>query len=242
MTSARRHRLGQHMLVDNKVLEKIVSAAQISKDETVCEAGTGLGTLTAELCKRAKKVISFEVDKRLLEKAKEQLRYDNLELVSSDLFKISTLDFEVFVSNLPYSRSRDAIEWLATQKFDRGIVMVQQEFAEKLVAEPGEKDYRAISALAGHCFKITQITSVGRKSFSPQPEVESVVVKIVPTHTVTRETIRRLNLLFSRRNRRASSIAASVGMSDFVGEKRIDQLPQSTLIGMAEMLDDIRAL
>ncbi|HJS82700.1 MAG TPA: rRNA adenine N-6-methyltransferase family protein, partial [Nitrososphaera sp.] len=173
------------MLVDNKVLEKIIGAAEISKGETVCEAGTGLGILTAELCKRAGKVISFEVDKRLLEKAKKLLRYENLELVSSDPFKIGTLDFEVFVSNLPYSRSRDAIEWLATQKFDRGIIMVQREFAEKLVASPGEKDYRAISALAGHCFKISQVISVGRKSFSPQPEVESVVLKIVPTNMVT---------------------------------------------------------
>ncbi len=242
MISARRHRLGQHMLVDNKVLEKIIGAAEISKGETVCEAGTGLGILTAELCKRAGKVISFEVDKRLLEKAKKLLRYENLELVSSDPFKIGTLDFELFVSNLPYSRSRDAIEWLATQKFDRGIIMVQREFAEKLVASPGEKDYRAISALAGHCFKISQVISVGRKSFSPQPEVESVVLKIVPTNMVTRETVKRLNLLFSRRNRRASSIAARVGMPEFVGEKRIDQLPPSTLIGMAEMLNDIRAL
>ena len=242
MISAKRHRLGQHMLVDNKVLQKIISAAGITNGETVCEAGTGLGILTAELCKRAKKVISFEVDKGFMEKAKEQLRYENLELVSSDPFKITALDFEVFVSNLPYSRSRDAIEWLATQKFYRGVIMVQREFAEKLVAAPGAKGYRAISALAGHCFKMSQITSVGRKSFSPQPEVESVVLKIVPTNTVTRETIKRLNLLFSRRNRRASSVAARAGMAEFVGEKRIDQLPPSMLIEMAGMLDDIRTL
>jgi 16S rRNA (adenine1518-N6/adenine1519-N6)-dimethyltransferase len=240
--SSRRKRLGQHMLVDSKVLEKILCAAEISKGETVCEVGTGLGILTADLCKRARKVISFEVDRDLHRKALQDLQHENLELVSGDAFKSDGVKFDVFVSNLPYSRSRDAMEWLATQRFDRGIIMVQKEFADKLTASPGSKEYRAISALAGHCFKITHITKVGRKSFSPQPLVESVVVKLLPVNVVSKQTIQGLNLLFSKRNKKASSVAAGSGVSGYAGEKRIDQLPPSALVEMAERLNDIRTL
>ena len=239
----KRQRLGQHMLVDDKVLVSIISAAEISKNETVCEAGTGLGFLTAELCRRAKYVVSFEVDKELLKRARQELQFENLELVAGDAFRSGDLAFDVFVSNLPYSRSRDAIEWLATQKFDRSVVMVQREFAEKLGAAPGDKDYRAISALANYCFKISRVTSVDRKSFSPMPNVESVVLKIVPVHAVARKTISKLNFLFSKRNRKASSVAARAGISGIdVGEKRIDQLPAAMVVHMAEKLHDIRSI
>ena len=239
----KRQRLGQHMLVDGKVLAKIIDAAEISKSEIVCEAGTGRGILTAELCKRAKYVVSFEVDAGLLGMARQELHFDNLELVKGDTFKSGEITFDVFVSNLPYSRSRDAIEWLATQKFDRCIVMVQREFADKLAAAPGDADYRAISALANYCFKITNVTSVDRKSFYPQPLVDSAVLKIVPVHRVTKDTISKLNFLFSRRNRKAKSFATRAGIADTdVGEKRIDQLPGAILVRIAGRINDIRAI
>jgi 16S rRNA (adenine1518-N6/adenine1519-N6)-dimethyltransferase len=81
--------LGQHMLVDQRIVDKIVSAANISKDEIVLEAGTGQGILTTELCRHAKQVISYEVDVNLYEKVQEQLMlyFDNLRLVKADLFK-----------------------------------------------------------------------------------------------------------------------------------------------------------
>jgi 16S rRNA (adenine1518-N6/adenine1519-N6)-dimethyltransferase len=238
----KRQRLGQHMLVDSRVVAKILSAANISKSDIVCEAGTGRGILTAELCKRARKVISFEVDRELLGKARLELRYDNLELVGKDLFRTEDLDFDVFVSNLPYSRSRDAIEWLASQNFKKSVVMVQREFAEKIMSAPGTKDYRAVSALAGYCFKISQVMSVDRKFFSPPPKVDSAVLNILPVNRVTRETIKGLNLLFSKRNRKASSVAARSGLDGFDHEeRRIDQLAPAALVQMAKMLHGIRA-
>jgi 16S rRNA (adenine1518-N6/adenine1519-N6)-dimethyltransferase len=239
----KRQRLGQHMLVDSEVLAKIVAAAGVSKAETVCEAGTGLGILTAELCKRAKKVLSFDVDRALLEKARAELRFENLELATGDLFRMENLEFDVFVSNLPYSRSRDAIEWLATQKFERSVVMVQREFAEKLASLPGEKGYRAISALANHCFKISRIASVDKKSFTPPPSVDSAVLSILPVNRVTRDTIKSLNLLFSKRNRKASAVAAKAGLSGYEHEeRRIDQLAPAALIQMAQMQHDIQTI
>lgn len=230
------------MLVDRRVLARILDAAQIGKDETVLEAGTGRGTLTAELCRAAKQVVSYEVDKRLYQQAKAQLQFPNLGLVNADLFKTKGLRFDVFASNLPYSRSRDAFEWLATQKFKRAIVMVQEEFADKLSARRGDKSYRAVSVLAAYCFAIEKLFNVGKQSFEPKPKVESVVIRIVPVNIVTKETIKSLNLLFSKRNKKASTVAARAGIKADFGTRRIDQLEPRDLVRMAELMSNVRSI
>ena len=231
------------MLVDRRILAKILSAACIGKDETVLEAGTGQGILTAELCKYAKQVISYEIDINLYRKVKEQQqllsRFKNLQLVNGDLFKTKdSHSFDVFVSNLPYSRSRDAIEWLSTQKFDRAILMVQEEFADKLAAGPHNKNYRAISALATHCFAIEKLFKVRRESFEPKPNVESSIIRIISVNTITREVVRNINLLFSRRNKNASSVAAEIGIIVYAdyGNKKIDELESRHIVQMAELM------
>jgi len=232
--------LGQHMLADRRILARIISAASIEKDEIVLEAGTGQGILTAELCKYAKHVISYEVDTKLYRKVQEQLlpQFKNLQLVNGDLFKSEDSHFfDVFVSNLPYSRSRDAIEWLFRQKFKRAILMVQDEFADKLAARPGSKNYRAISALAAHCFACEKLFKVKRESFEPQPKVQSSVIRIIPINTVTREMVRNINLLFSKRNKNASSVAAKAGIINTIYEnKKIDELEPKDLVHMAELM------
>jgi 16S rRNA (adenine1518-N6/adenine1519-N6)-dimethyltransferase len=236
--------LGQNMLVDREFLAKIVSAAQISNQETVLEAGTGQGIVTAELCKAANHVISYEIDSKLYREAQEQffmLQFKNLELVHADLFKTKGLQyFDVFVSNLPYSRSRDAFEWLSTQKFDRAIVMVQEEFAEKLSARPGSKTYRAISVLAHHCFAIEKLFKVRKQSFEPQPGVESAIIKIIPINTITKETIKNIHILFSKRNKKAASVAAKLGIDNVdYGTKKIDELEPKDLVKIAESISNV---
>jgi 16S rRNA (adenine1518-N6/adenine1519-N6)-dimethyltransferase len=231
------------MLVDRRIVDKIVSVANIRKDEIVLEAGTGQGILTMELCRHAKQVISYEVDANLYEKAQEQLLQhfnNNLRLVKADLFKTKDAPlFDIFVSNLPYSRSRDAIEWLSTQKFDRAIVMVQEEFANKLIARPSGKNYRAISALAAHCFNIEKLFKVRKESFVPKPKVESLIIRITPINTISKEIVRNINLLFSRRNKNASSVADEIGIIvnvDRYGSRKIDQIEPTDLIRMAEWI------
>ena len=233
----KRRILGQHMLVDRKVLVDIVAAANIDENEIVCEAGTGRGILTLELCKRARKVFSFEVDKALYSRACSEMTSSKLELINADLFDCTHLLFDVFVSNLPYSRSRDAFEWLAMQRFKRGVVMVQKEFADKLLAGPNDKNYRAISAIAACCFKVKELFHVGSESFEPRPKVESVVLGIQPVQAVSRKTIRNLNLLFSKRNKKASSVASRAGIANFeLGETRIDKLTPDRLMELAVLM------
>ena len=131
----KRQRLGQHFLTSDKIAKQIVSAAKPSKQDTVLEIGTGKGILVSQLCKNAKKVISIEADKDLYDAAKSKFSdITNLTLKYGDGFK-SKDNFSIFVSNLPYSKSKNAIEWLIQRKFLRAVVMVQKEFAQKLLKE-----------------------------------------------------------------------------------------------------------
>ena len=225
--------LGQHFLADSKVLGRIVDAANIDEGEVVCEAGTGNGVLTRELCRRSKTVMSYEVDGELFARAKA-LGFPNLRLFNADLFKVRDIKFDVFCSNLPYSRSRDAMQWLATKKFRRAIIMVQQEFADKLCARPGEENYRAISAICSHCFTVERLFLVSRDAFSPPPRVESQVIRLSHINTMTGDTVKKVNKLFSQRNKKASSVAARMGVTADYGESRVSQLAPGDIVQLAK--------
>src|ERR687895_91199 len=173
--------LGQHHLIDKRVLKEVIRSSQISREEVVCEAGTGEGILTRELCKYAKRVISFEIDRILYLRARNYLSdFSNLLLIHEDIFKNSDIEFDLFVSNLPYSRSKRAIEWLALKKFNRAIVMLQKEFVDKLQAKSGQSNYRSISVIGQYCFKIENLFEVSKSSFTPQPKIGSEVIKLTP--------------------------------------------------------------
>lgn len=232
MPRTKTQRLGQHFLADRSVLERIVQACDLSGTETVFEAGTGTGILTRELCKHAGRVVSYEVDRKLFTRA-QSMEIPNLKLVNGDIFKEKDVAFDMFVSNLPYSKSREAFEWLAVRKFERAIVMVQKEFGDKLRARPGERNYRAISAIASHCFAIEPLFDVGVSAFEPRPKVDSTVLKITPVHTAGRQQIRNANLLFSKRNRKASTVAAKMGVNADFGQRRVFQLEPVEIMELA---------
>ena len=229
---AKTRALGQHFLADRHVLGRIIAASALAKNETACEAGTGNGVLTEELCKHAGRVISYEVDKRLYEGARS-LDFENLQLVNADLFKLKDVKFDAFVSNLPYSRSRDSMQWLATMQFRRAIVMVQREFADKISARPGDENYRAISSICSYCFKIERLFSVGKDAFNPPPKVQSEVLRLMPVHTINLDTVKKVNGLFSQRNKKAARVASRMGVQVDFGDRRIDQLEPEEIMRMA---------
>ena len=155
----KRKRLGQHFLKSKTIAKSIVSNAKITRNDVVLEVGTGRGILIPYMCKNAQKVYSIESDRSLYISAKSNFDYPNLILEHADGFN-SGHDFSIFISNLPYSKSRFAIEWLLQKKFLRAVVMVQAEFAEKLASK---EEHKAISVLANHGFRIKFLMT---KSFS----------------------------------------------------------------------------
>jgi 16S rRNA (adenine1518-N6/adenine1519-N6)-dimethyltransferase len=166
--------------------------------------------------------------------------FSNLYLVHSDIFKISKIEFHVFVSNLPYSRSKDAIEWLALRKFRTAVIMLQKEFVDKLQAKPGEPNYRLISVIGQYCFRIDILFDVSRTSFLPQPQVDSQVIRLTPyiERRIDTQTLNVLNYFFSQRNKKVSSFARAFGTYQPSyhkwDSKRIDQLDPQELIALSE--------
>ena len=230
----KRKQLGQHFLTSDTIAKSIVSEARISKKDIVFELGTGLGVLTPLLCKKAQKVISVDADENLIKQAKSQFsKINNLVLKSGDGFKKRD-SFSIFVSNLPYSRSKDAIEWLAQTRFSHGVVMVQKEFAEKLLAQKS-KDRKAVSVVAKHCFDISIISKVGKNNFSPPPKVDSVILRIAQKTTLDKLTIQTINKLFSYRRKTIKNILKQFGKESVI-DKRIDDLSGDEIINLAKQI------
>lgn len=235
MNRSRTRVLGQHMLVNLEILDKIIDQSHLNKAETVCEVGTGNGILTYELCRYANSVLSFELDNILFQKAIKKLHFlSNLTLINADAFRVQDLNFNVFVSNLPYAKSKDAFTWLPFQKFNRAIIMIQKEFAGKLQANPGQRNYRAISVITQYCFKIQELFDVDRKAFDPEPSIESVVIRLTPKNSaITEQIIKSLNLLFSQKNKKTSSLVKKFGIGVNFAYKRISELDVEELVELA---------
>ena len=243
MKWSKRKSFGQHTLIDNKILARIVDASQITREEIVYEAGTGSGVLTKQLCRGAKLVTSFEIDSEIYKKACCLYScYSNLKLINADIFKIYDLQFDIFISNLPYSRSRDALQWLPFQKFKRAIIMTQKEFVDKLQAKPGERNYRAITVLSQYCFNIERLFNVGKEAFEPQPSVESTVIRLIPRSArIKKNTVSSLNLLFSQRNKKESLLSKKFGIKVEYEDKKIDQLSVKELMELAGSIEIVPA-
>ena len=225
--------LGQHFLNSKSIAEFIVNEAQISKTDVVFEIGTGLGMLTPLLCKKAQKVISVDADERLIKKAKfEFSALHNLVLESGDGFK-KKHDFTIFVSNLPYSRSKDAIEWLSKTPFSHGVIMVQKEFAEKLFAT--SKNRRAISIIATHALNIQKISDVGKNNFSPAPKIDSVILKISQNIVMDETLISTINNIFSYRRKTVKNILKQFNKQSKI-EKRVDDLSGDEIVNLAKQI------
>ena len=229
----KRKLLGQHFLNSQSIAESIVSEAKITKNDVVYEIGTGLGVLTPLLCKKAKKVISVDADENLIKNAKNTFSdFDNLVLKSGDGFKKKD-SFSIFVSNLPYSKSKDAIEWLAQRTFSHGVIMVQKEFAEKLIAK--SKDRKAISIVATYAFDIEKISSVRKNNFSPPPKVDSVILKITKKTDMDKKLISTINALFSYRRKTVKNILKQFHKESDV-EKRVDDLTGDEIVNLAKQI------
>ncbi len=175
-------KLGQNFLTDKNIVAVEIREAEISSKDTVLEIGGGYGALTFELAKVAKKVVSVEIDRDLADVLEERIAKDdvkNVEIICGDALKIDVPAFDKCVSNIPYQISSKIVEMLGRYgKFS--LLIMQKEFAQRLVAEPGDKNYSRISILAQFHFVPVFVRKVGRKCFYPSPDVDSGIVKLFP--------------------------------------------------------------
>jgi len=230
----KRRSLGQHFLVSNSIARSIVDFASLTKKDIVLEVGTGKGILIPYLCEKAKKVISDEKDPSLYLEAKEKFsNISNLVLERGDAFKMD-FDFTVFVSNLPYSESRNAVEWLVQRKFSHAIIMVQKEFVQKLLVKEGSAR-RAIGVLANYCMKIDELLDVNKTNFRPAPKVDSIVIRMDQKHKVTKEMVKTVNTLFSFKRKTIRHIGRQFGIT-IDSDNRLEDLKDGEIIEIAKKI------
>ncbi|HKT22734.1 MAG TPA: rRNA adenine N-6-methyltransferase family protein [Nitrososphaerales archaeon] len=208
----KRQKLGQHYLIDSQVVRKIVDFAGIGPSERVLEIGTGRGALTRELVKLGASFIGYEIDEANCSATSEVVRGSGAEIVRVDAFAQNP-EFDVLVTSLPYSESAEFVRWLSSREFSRAIAVLQRDFAEKIAAAPGERDYRGISAVAQIAFKVAVLAKVARGSFDPPPRVDSVVVSFTPRKRIPAEEVANVIRLFSLRRRQVDSALAELGMN-----------------------------
>ena len=177
-------RLGQNFLIDPNIVRKIVALAELSPNDHVLEIGPGRGILTEALSRTAGRVTAIEVDSRLhayLETKQAEL--PNVELVCDDAlaYPVENLPMgTVVVANLPYYISTPLLFRLLDQRgrFPRMVLMLQDEVADRLVAQPGGSDYGVLSVMTQYAADITKAFRVSAQCFRPRPDVASAVVRL----------------------------------------------------------------
>ena len=170
---------GQNFLIDDRVADRQVAFAGIARDDRVLEIGPGLGILTSRLIEHSETVTCIEIDENLADHI-EGTYGERVNLIRGDAVKVPFPEFDVFVSNLPYSVSTPIIFKLLEYDFKKAIVMVQKEFADRMVADVGSPDYSRLTVNLFYKADCRLLEKVPRSRFKPQPKVDSAIVEIVP--------------------------------------------------------------
>lgn len=224
--------LGQNFLINPAVCPEMAEEAVTSENDGVIEIGAGVGVLTAELCKRTKKVVSIELDKRLLPVLDETLaEFDNFEVVNEDILKVDLLELikEKFsdcenvsvCANLPYYITSPVIMKLLEDKLPikQIIVMVQREAADRLTAPVGSRASGAITVAVNYYAEAEKLFNVSKGSFVPSPKVDSAVIRLAiydkpPIETKDEELFfRTVKAMFMQRRKTAlNSVSAGLGI------------------------------
>ncbi len=189
-----RKKWGQNFLVDENVLDKIVAAANINDTDTVLEIGPGIGALTSRLAEKAKKVITIEIDNRLIAVLNETLaEYANVKIMQNDAMAIDYAELLSgggkikLVANLPFNVATPLLyRWLKQYRtyISLLVCMVQKEVAQRIVADPGSKNYGMLSVLCHYASTAELLFTVPETVFFPRPGVSSAVIRLqnlIPT-------------------------------------------------------------
>lgn len=178
-------KFGQHFLTDLSVAQREIRYAEVTQDDTVLEIGPGRGILTKLLAEKAKQVIAIEIDEQLVAYL-QTIMPKNVQIIQGDAVK---LDFHMFprftkvVANLPFQISSAITFKLLNYDFSKAVLMYQKEFAERMVAKPGSKNYSRLSVAIYYKTTCRQVEIVSKKCFFPRPKVDSSIVILTPRKT-----------------------------------------------------------
>ncbi|MBW2017480.1 MAG: ribosomal RNA small subunit methyltransferase A [Deltaproteobacteria bacterium] len=183
-------RLAQHFLRDEHIIKQILSCAGFSSSDHVLEVGPGLGALTIPLARSVRRVIAVEKDLQLVEMLEKRLLVagvTNVTLIHRDILSFDFEETETpetnkiqVIGNLPYNISSPLLEKLVTHRdrLEQAVLMFQKEFAERLLSNPGGREYGAITVVTRYFSRISPLLEVPREAFRPRPKVGSMVLNL----------------------------------------------------------------
>ena len=238
-------KFGQNFLIDAHVLDKIIRAADIGKDDMVLEIGPGIGTMTQYLAEAAGKVIAVEIDRNLIPILQDTLDgYENVRLINEDVLKLDLRKLVQgenegkpvkVVANLPYYITTPIIMGLfeGSVPVSSITVMVQKEVAERMKSGPGNKDYGALSLAVQYYADTYLVANVPPNCFMPRPKVGSAVIRLTrherpPVETVDEKLM--FDIIRAAFNQRRKTLANGLNNSD-----KLD-FPKETIVNTIERL------
>jgi len=176
-----RKRLGQNFVVDPTLLQKMVSYAALSREDVVLEVGAGLGFLTELLSQACGRVLAVEVDPRLIDILREELKdFENVTVIEGDILNVSIPSFNKVVSTPPYSISSPLLFWLLERDFECAVLTFQEELAERLVARVGSGEYGRLTVATYYRAEAELLDHVSKEMFYPSPDVDSRIIRLNP--------------------------------------------------------------
>merc|ERR1712186_209544 len=248
--------LGQHILKNPLVVQGLVEKAALRSTDTVLEIGPGTGNMTVRMLEKAKKVIACEVDPRMVAELQKRVQgtplQSKLEMLVGDAIKSDLPFFDVCVANVPYQISSPLVFKLLLHRpfFRCAVLMFQREFAQRLVAQPGDKLYCRLSINTQLLARVDHLMKVGKNNFRPPPKVESSVVRIEPRNPPPpinfKEWDGLTRIAFVRKNKTLGAAFSQTAVQTMLEKNyRIhlsvkgEEMPES--IDMKAMVDEVLA-
>jgi 16S rRNA (adenine1518-N6/adenine1519-N6)-dimethyltransferase len=229
--------LGQNFLIDASMFTKLSDYVSLGKDDVVLDAGAGFGFLTRHLAGKCGMVVAVEKDPRVVTVLREQVRgLANVTVIEGDVLKATVPDFKKVVSIPPYYLSSRLVMWLFDRGFECSVLIVQKEFARRLVAEVGSDAYGWLTVVACHSAAVELLDAVPKSMFYPPPEVDSVIVRLTPWKSAPFEVKdeaffrRMVRWLFTQRNKKLGNalvpfIKSTFKLADADVDKLVCELP-----------------
>jgi 16S rRNA (adenine1518-N6/adenine1519-N6)-dimethyltransferase len=201
--------LGQNFMVEPSLYPKLCTYAALDKADTVLDAGAGFGWLTCFLADKCKCVVAVEKDPQVALVLREQVKsLGDVTVIEGDVLKAALPEFNKVIAIPPYYMSSHLVLWILERRVDCAVLIVQKEFAQRLVAPVGAEEYGWLTVVTNQCAGAELFDMVSKDMFYPQPEVDSVILRIKPWKTPlfkvkdTAFFVRMMKWLFTQRNKK----------------------------------------
>ncbi len=201
--------LGQNFMVNSLLYTKLSTYAELSETDVVLDAGAGFGWLTSFLADKCRSVVAVEKDPRVVMALREQVKdLSNIIVVEGDFLKARLPEFNKVIAIPPYYLSSHLVMWLLEQKIDCAVLILQKEFAERLVAPAGREEYGWLTVVTSQYVEAELFDAVPKDMFYPPPEVDSIILRLKPWNKKPFEVKdatffkRMIKWLFTQRNKK----------------------------------------